>query len=171
MIDQPLRARLVPEIQAARQAHLARTPEAHALHEIVGAGELGTSPTLMKSMPSFAFSEATMTSNGRIMVSPMPTAAPFTAATSGFDSRQSFTQSRPAGMPPSPSAVFLPWVDAVDARLKRVGHVRAGTEATARTGHDDRPDLPIAVGLTERIGQLLRHVRRPGIQLLGAVSA
>jgi hypothetical protein len=39
---------------------------------------------------------------------PMPTAAPFTAATSGLDVRQRSTQSRPAGIPPSPPAVFAP---------------------------------------------------------------
>ena len=68
----------------------------------------GTSPTLMKSMPNFAFSDATITSNGRIIVMPMPTAAPFTAATSGFERRSSPTQSRPAGMPPDPLCVSSP---------------------------------------------------------------
>jgi hypothetical protein len=39
---------------------------------------------------------------------PMPTAAPFTAATRGFERRASATQSRPAGMPPCPAAVSPP---------------------------------------------------------------
>ena len=62
----------------------------------------------MNSMPSFAFSEARITSKGRIMVRPIPTHAPFTAATIGFESRTSRTQSTPAGMPPEPPAVSLP---------------------------------------------------------------
>ena len=45
---------------------------------------------------------ATITSNGRIIVMPMPTAAPLTAATSGFDFRNRPTQSSVAGMPPEP---------------------------------------------------------------------
>jgi hypothetical protein len=62
----------------------------------------------MKNIPKRADSEASSTSNGRIIVIPMPTAAPFTAAINGFDSRHSFTQSRPAGMPPWPPAVLAP---------------------------------------------------------------
>ncbi len=42
------------------------------------------------------------------MVRPTPTAAPFTAATSGFARRTSATQSRPAGRPPWPRAVSAP---------------------------------------------------------------
>jgi hypothetical protein len=61
-----------------------------------------------KNMPKRAFSEATITSKGRIIVSPTPTAAPFTAATSGFEPRTSATQSRPRGRPPCPSAVSPP---------------------------------------------------------------
>jgi hypothetical protein len=62
----------------------------------------------MKSMPKRAFSEATMVSKGSTMVMPIPTAAPLTAATSGFERRASATQSRPLGSPPEPSAVFSP---------------------------------------------------------------
>ena len=54
----------------------------------------------MKNMPNRAVSDANKTSNGRIIVMPMPTAAPFTAAINGLDSRHIFTQSMPAGIPP-----------------------------------------------------------------------
>ena len=68
----------------------------------------GTRPMRMKNIPNFACSEATITSKGRIMVMPTPTAAPFTAATSGFDARNSATQSTRAGRPPCPRAVSSP---------------------------------------------------------------
>ena len=97
----------------------------------------GTRPTLMKSMPNRARSEATITSHGRIIVIPMPTAAPFTAATSGFERRRSPTQSRLAGIPPEPPAVFSPGSTPVEARLEGRLHVRARAEAAAGAGHDD----------------------------------
>ena len=68
----------------------------------------GVSPTLTKNIPNFARSDATITSNGRIIVIPMPTAAPLTAAISGLDERMRPTQSTSAGIPPEPSAVLLP---------------------------------------------------------------
>ena len=54
----------------------------------------------MNNIPNLARCEATIRSNGRIIVIPIPTAAPLTAAISGFESRISPTQSRPGGIPP-----------------------------------------------------------------------
>ena len=54
----------------------------------------------MNSIPNFARSDATITSKGRIIVIPIPTAAPLTAAIRGLDSRASATQSTSRGIPP-----------------------------------------------------------------------
>src|SRR5712664_3916641 len=112
----------------------------------------------MKSIPKRAFSEATITSKGRIMVMPMPTAAPLTAAMSGFDSRTRRTQSSPAGIAP------------LDAGLEGELHVGAGTERAPGAGHDDRADGPVAVRPPDGVRLLDGHLRRPGVQLLRAIE-
>ena len=94
---------------------------------------------------------------------PMPTAAPFTAATIGFERRSSATQSRPAGMPPEPPAVSSPGSSPSMPRLERLLHVGAGAEAAARAGHDDRADARIRVGAPRS--------RRPARRAMRGVQA
>src|SRR4029077_18639404 len=108
----------------------------------------------MNSIPNFARSLATITSKGRIIVMPMPTAAPLTAAIRGFDSRTSATQSTSRGMPteppPSPAgrsaagrlaagaAAVAGGVVTVEALFEGVAHVGARAEAASGAGHHDR---------------------------------
>ena len=68
----------------------------------------GTRPILMKPMPNRAVVEATIWSAGRHIVTPIPTAAPLMAHTMGLLDRTRATQSRPAGIPPTPPAVSRP---------------------------------------------------------------
>ena len=62
----------------------------------------GVSPIFTNAIPNFAASEATIKSMGKIMVAPMPTLAPFTAAINGLDSRTKPIQSR-TGVRSTPS--------------------------------------------------------------------
>jgi hypothetical protein len=65
-------------------------------------------PILTNTRPSFAASDTTMISKGKIIVTPIPTAGPFTAAINGFDERTSEIQSSPDESPPIPPAVSAP---------------------------------------------------------------
>ena len=130
----------------------------------------GTSPILMKNMPKRARSEATITSNGRIIVRPTPTAAPFTAAISGFDSRTSATQSSPRGRPPSPPAVSSPgsrpssrdWkVSAMSAPAQKPRPAPVTTIA---------PTSRSCVGALDRVDEFDAHARRPRVQSIRAMQ-
>ena len=101
------------------------------------------------------------------MVTPTPTAGPFTAAITGLIDRKM----RNATNPPSSrcTSLVLQQLRMVEGRTAGP-QVGAGAEAAAAPGHDHRTDVVVGVGTIERVDQLLVHAVREHVEPIGSVE-
>ena len=101
---------------------------------------------------------------------PIPTAAPWMAATIGFESRDQLHPVDARGHAAGTASGVVARVGSREAGAEHGVHVGAGAEPSTGAGQDDRPDAGIVVGPVERVGKFLGHVRRPRLSWSGRSS-
>ncbi len=108
----------------------------------------GTSPRRANTNPNRALSAARRMSIGKVMVTPTPTAGPFTAAITGLVDRKM----RNATRPPSSrcTSVVSQQLRVVERRATRA-EIGAGAEASAATGHHDDAHIVVRIRAVERV--------------------
>ena len=107
---------------------------------------------------------------GSVIVTPTPTAAPFTAAITGFFDSKIRRDTRP---PPSrgiPSLAGRLAATAAAERLAPAGEIGTGAEAPTPAGDDDRPYRVVGVGAIERVDHLGHHRARERVEHLRPVE-
>src|SRR5262249_41426001 len=127
-------------------------------------------PRRANTNPKRAFSDANRMSIGNVIVTPTPTAGPFTAAITGFfDSKIRSDTSPPAsrGMRSGPSWAPPP---AGSEGLAAPGQVGPGAEAASGTGDDHYAHAVVGVGAVEGVDDLAPHRSGEGVEPVGPIE-